>query len=477
MLRKINFIVLLLCAFISYSQESTFSIPIEMKGNRDVFQIINQSNNTVTLFLSDKENVTAIRLNEKFEVVDSLSTNRPDKKYAEILGYNGDYNNPRIIWGKQNKKEILEQEFNFLNGTSKTKDYSLELKKEKVIKAISTNSIFYLITCSKDDLSLNFYVLKDYNLELKKIDLKEIAFYNSYKERTNIFDVFTESINMENANSGVELVSKNTLTTLLSSSIKRKMYVDENNITFTFDNSKNVTQTIFIDLTTFNHTIKFYQNPNIIGEDMFLNSNSYLYDNKVFQIKTSSEEFYLTVKDLDDKLIKTHHLKKNDSLYFNNTPVYQENGEFGGNREFDKASKFIRKINNLSCGLTVHNLHDNYLITIGSVSQSNGNAVMMGSMFGLAGALVATAINPTVDSFNSYANQKVVFTNCLFNKEIEHVNGSVPELPFDKIRKYLDTIKGLKSKTLFKFNDYYYLGFYLRNEGKYSFEKFKETIR
>lgn len=467
----------MLCTFMSYSQESNLSIPIEMKGNRDVFQITNKSNNTVTLFLSDKEKVTAIRLSEKFEIIDSISTNRPDKKYVEILGYNGNYNNPTIFWGKQNKKEVLEQEFNFLNKTAVTKEYSFEFKKEKIIKSISTNSTFYIVTCSKDDLSINFYVFKDSNVDLRKIDLKEITFYNSYKERTNIYDVFTESIHMENASNGVELISKNTLTTLLSSSVKRKMYLDENHLTFTFDNSKDITQAIFVDLMTFTHTIKFYQNPRIVGEDLFLNSNSYLYDNKIFQMKTSTDEFYLTVKNFDDTLIKTHHLKKNDSLYFINTPVYQENGEFGGNREFDKASKFIRKINNLSCGLTVHNLEDHYILTLGSVSQTNGNALMIGSMFGVAGVLVASAINPTMDSFNSYANQKVVYTNCLFNKEIEHITGNVPEFPFDKIRKYLDTNKGLKSKTLFKFNENYYLGFYEKSEAKYTFKKFEETIK
>lgn len=477
MLKKIIITALVLNAFLGFTQESTLSFPIEMKGNRDVFQIVNSLNNSVTLFLSDKEKVTAIRLNEKFEVVDSLTTNRPDKKYSEILGYNGDYSNPRLFLGKQNKKEIIELEFNFSDKASSTKEYSLELKKEKIIKSISSNSIFYLITCSKEDLALNFYVFKDHNLELIKIDLKGETFYNLYKERTNIFDIVTESIHMEDASSGIELITKNTLTTLLSSSIKRKMYLDGNNLIFTFDNNKDVTQSIFIDLTTFNHHVKYYKNPKINGDDLFLNSNSYLYDNKVFQIKTSSDEFYLTVKDLDDNLIKTHHLKKSDSLYFNNTPVFQENGEFGGNREFEKASKFIRKINNLSCGLTVHSLGDNYLLTIGSVSQTNGNVAILGGMFGLAGALVATAINPTMDSFNSYANQKVVYTNCLFNKEIEHIAGSVPEFPFDKIRNYLDINKALKSKTLFKFNDYYYLGFYLKSEEKYSFEKFKETIK
>lgn len=480
MFKKIIFSAFFTLGFlVCYSQESSISIPLEMKGNRDVFQIVNKLNNTVTLFLSDKKKVTAIRLDESFKIIDSLTTERPDKKYSEILGYSGDYNKPTLYWGKSNKKEILEQEFDFLNKKTNKKDYSFELKKEKVITTLTSNKTFYIITCSKETSTLNFYTFKDNNIEHKKIELGEETFYNSEEKRTRIYDVLTEQLLTTDLTNSFEIISNESLVSLKSSSIKRKIYLNDDKITFTFDNFKEITQCLFIDFKNLEYHLKYYKNPKIEGDQWYINSNSFLLDNKVFQIKTSEGEFYLTVKDIEGNLLKTHYLKKSDSLYFNNSPIIQENGEFSGYRELEKTSKFIRKVNNLNCGLTVHHLNGNYLITIGGISREtpNANATIWGGMFGFTGAILAAALNPTMDSFNSYSNQKVVYTNCLFNKDIESIEGTVPQLPFDKIRSYIDENKDLKSKTLFKFKGYYYLGYYDKEKKEYFFEKFEETIK
>jgi len=460
-----------------YSQESTF-FDLQLKGNRDVFQVVDSINNNVTLFFSDKDKVTAIGINDKFQIIDSISAKRPESKYNEILGYNCSGKKIGLIWAKSNKKELLEQTFDFSEKKIIEKIFTLDLKKEKIISSISMNDAFYLITCHKEDLTLNFYIVKENKLEIKKVNLKQETFYNSLKKRTNIFDLFTEDLYLRNVSSNVEIINKHSLTSLKSTSAIRKLFLEDNQIIFTFDNHKDVTQCIFINLKSFDYFLKFYKNPIINSNELIFNSNSYLYDKHIFQLKTSEDQFYFTIKDFDDNLIQTHHLTKSDSLYFINTPVIQENGEFISKREFEKTSKFIRKVNNLNCGVTVRHFDNNYLITIGALSQGNPNGVSsIGGVFGLAGILVATALNPTMDSFQSFSNQKVIYAHCLFDKNLNHIDGNVPEFSFDRIRNYLDTNKELKSKTLFKFNDYYYLGFYLKNEEKYFFKKFKETIK
>lgn len=84
-----NYIYLLIyfLSLTSFSQTLVSSIPLEMKKNRDVFQIVNESRKEVTLFLSDKTSINAVRLDDKIQIIDSLSTTRPEKKYSEMIGF------------------------------------------------------------------------------------------------------------------------------------------------------------------------------------------------------------------------------------------------------------------------------------------------------------------------------------------------------------------------------------------------------
>ncbi|MVO09575.1 hypothetical protein GOQ30_10430 [Flavobacterium sp. TP390] len=463
-----------------YGQEFNHAFDLKLKGNRDVFQVVDSITNTVTMFFSDKEKVTAIRLNHEFQIIDTLSADRPESKYEEILGYNRNGNQIGLIWAKSNKTEIIEQGFDFSDKKIVQKKFSLELKKQTILPSVSINDCFYLMTCNKIDLTINLYIIKDGKLDIKKINLKEETFYNSSKRRTHIYDLFTEIVYPENIYSEIQVITKNNLVSLKSTSAKRKLYVSDNEMIFTFDNHLDVTQCIFINLNSFDYTLKYFKKPSVQGDDLFFNSNSYIFNNQIFQIKTTEEEFYLTLKDRDDNLLKTHHLKKSDSLYFKNSPVFQENGDFGGKREFDKSSKFIRKINSLNCGLTVHNFNNNYLITIGGLSTTGKmttGVFVGGSMFGATGALIGAALSPALDSFNSYANQKVVYTNCLFDKSLNHLEGDVPLFAFDQVRSYLDGNKNLKLKTLFKVKDVYYLGFYQDKQNQYCLKKFDDLIK
>ena len=89
MLKKILLASLFLNGLISFSQEIVSSTPINLKKNRDVFQTLNEDKKEVTLFISDKIKVNALRLNEKMEVIDSLSAERPiAKTYTNMIGYN-----------------------------------------------------------------------------------------------------------------------------------------------------------------------------------------------------------------------------------------------------------------------------------------------------------------------------------------------------------------------------------------------------
>jgi hypothetical protein len=110
---------------ISFAQELVSSIPLDLKRSRDVFQIVNESNKNVTLFLSDKNSLNAIRLNDKMQIIDSLSAIRPEKKFASMVGYTTiDDNNSRIFWASSNRKEFFVQNFNFATRAVTTENFN-----------------------------------------------------------------------------------------------------------------------------------------------------------------------------------------------------------------------------------------------------------------------------------------------------------------------------------------------------------------
>lgn len=217
--------------------------------------------------------------------------------------------------------------------------------------------------------------------------------------------------------------------------------------------------------------------PNVTesGYEIHLTSNSFFIDNKLYQIKSSPDLFYFTVKDLENNTIKKYSATANALIEFKNSEIYQEGGDFGGKRILESSSQFIRKINNLNSGLSCYHIGQNTLITFGGVSavqQSTGQVTF--GQFGLVGALVAVAVfNPTMNSFNSYSNRKVVKIEGLFDNEGNHINGELQPLAFDKIRTFFDKNNDVSSQTLFKM-DAYYLGYYDNKTKEYIIRKFTD---
>jgi len=94
----------------------------------------------------------------------------------------------------------------------------------------------------------------------------------------------------------------------------------------------------------------------------------------------------------------------------------------------------------------------------------------------MAGALIGAAIssNYSVNNLNSYNDRKVVYINCLFDSNFNHIDGNIKKLAFDELRVFADKNDHLKSQTVFKFNSDLYFGGYDKTKGIYSFYKFND---
>lgn len=478
MLKKILLASLFLNVLISFSQEIVSSTPINLKKNRDVFQTLNEDKNEVTLFISDKIKVNALRLNEKMEVIDSLSAERPTAKtYTNMIGYNLNNDNTRLFWSSNDYEEIFTQFFDLKTREVITKQYSLILKEEKVLQKFSGKDNFYILSVLKKGNNLKLHIFdKDGIYTEKLINFNTYSFLESDNTVTNLYGIFKENLLPFEAPFSIQNINVKNPTSITDCAKKRKCYFNNKQIIITLDANVYFTHVFTIDLENFIVTGQKIKQHAIPQDLLYLNSNSFYFENKLYQVKTSSNQFYFSIKDLDNKIIKEYDASSEKQIDFKNSEMSLEGSDFGGKRTLTNSSQFIRKINNLNLGISCYHIGQNTLIAFGGVSseqQSAGQTAM--SQFGLIGALVSVAVyNPGMESFNSYANRKVVKIEGLFDNEGNHIKGELQPLAFDKIRTFFDKNKDVSSQTLFRMGDFYNLGYYDNKTKEYIIRKFAD---
>ncbi|OXA81871.1 hypothetical protein SAMN05444397_105286 [Flavobacterium aquidurense] len=480
MVKKIFFYSLLLSSLISFSQEVVNSTPVKLKKNRDIFQIVNNEKKETTLFISDKEKVKAIRLNEQMQITDSISAPRPNlKTYVGMVGYNSANANVRLYWSSDDYKEIFSQLYDFDSRKIITQEYVLSLKDEKVLQKFSNENTFYLLTVIKRSSTFKLHIFdKDGKHTENSIVLKDFHFYNSVYKRTDLYGVLEENLLPFEYPFSLKYITPENPTSITDAAYKRKCYFDGNEIVVTIDSNIDYTQAIILDLKSFTATEKLLKHPIIQSEYRSeLNSNSFYFDKKLYQIKTSSDHLYFNVKDLNDTILKAYTATAAKPIEFKNSEISQEGGDFGGSkRVLENSSQFIRKLNNMNSGLSCYHIGDKTLISLGSVSEVRatlGQAVL--GNFGAVGSIVSSIVyNPTLESFNSYERRKVVKIDGLFDKNDNHLTENLQPLAFDKIRNFFDKNTDVSSQTLFKMTNNYYVGYYDNKAKEYVIRKFAD---
>lgn len=326
MYKKILILAFLLSSFFSFSQEVVNSIPLRLKGNRDVFQIVDNDKKEVTLFLSDKKKVNAIRLNEQMQIIDSLSSDRPDKTYDEMIGCISNGNKKKIFWASGNTKQIVLQNYDFEKRTISTDRYTLELKEERVVQKFSDNGNFYIVTVLKDSNSLKFYIFDTSDTISEKImSLEGFNFYRSHFDKSTLYGVLDENFLPFEKAYLLQKITPESPTSLTFSSRKRKCYIHEGKFILSFDSNPDYTMLVTIDLNNFTATEKTFKSeyiqPDFYGRPEL---SSFLIDDKLFQIKVSSIEMVLVIKDMNNNVIKKYKTLSTEDISYKSSPMIQE---------------------------------------------------------------------------------------------------------------------------------------------------------
>jgi len=102
---------------------------------------------------------------------------------------------------------------------------------------------------------------------------------------------------------------------------------------------------------------------------------------------------------------------------------------------------------------------------------------MYGGMIGgFTGAIIAVALtsNYSMNNLNSYNKRKVVYVNCVFDTDFNHIDTEMQKLAFDKVRFFAEEKKFYLGQTVFKMNNALYFGGYSPDKKKYLFYRFND---
>ncbi len=476
-MKKILLLILVMMGIsVGFAQDKKASFEPLFKEKKDVFTVVNSNDKKVALFFSDKKSIRALLFNETLQLSDSITANYSNKEVDDIIGYSFTGQKYYVYWSGSNDNQIIVQCYDFETKKSSSSPISVDMGKEKIIDKITVQNTFYIITALKGTSTLSFYCFSDGKMNKKTLDCSAYRFIDSTKKKVSFWDMYIE-FNGTIYYNGITNILDETPASLVFSTSKKKAFVYENNIIFTFDTCEDFTQTLTINLSDFSTKQKaFIQPPISKGEFDEIDSNSFFVNNTLIQMKVDSTVLYITIKDMDGAEIKKLTLYPGKEIEFKNSEIIQENGGIKSTRVLDNSNQFVRKIYNLNPSVSSYFNNGKYNLVIGGVSYPQQNASIYGGMFGAAGALIGAAIssNYSMNNLNSYNNKKVVYINCLFDKDFNHLKEEGKKLAFDKLRHFAEENDKLINHSIFKLNSKLFLGAYDKNTQQYSFYQFED---
>lgn len=478
MKRFLFLLVLAMQTLTAFSQEIASELPINCDKKTDVFQIVEEKKNQALIFYTDKKKITALRLDNSLNIMDSIKVSRNPEELKTLLGYNINGNNYSILWSGSKSKNIAIQSFDFEKKETLVKHTTLDFENEKLFKKLTVNGVFYMLTIVKASNIINLYKFENDSFTKKTIDLSEKRFLG-YENRFDLLYTIISENRLSDPAFTFELISNETPPSLVLSSSKRKIYSQENQIVLTLDVCKLYTQIIRINLNDFSAQCQFITQPKIQDTDYPTgDSNSFLLNDKIVQMRSKSDILLLKFKNQNGEELKSYELKADEEIPFKNSDIIQENGSVNNVRILDKSNQLIRKIDNLNPSISSYLLDDKIYLTIGGVSPpQNNNAVMYGGMIGgFTGAIIAVALtsNYSMNNLNSYNKRKVVYVNCVFDTDFNHIDTEMQKLAFDKVRFFAEEKKFYLGQTVFKMNNALYFGGYNPDKKKYLFYRFND---
>ena len=479
-MKKLIVLIIALCVnFSSNSQEEIARFENHLKTSsisiNDAIPIVNEQTQEISLIFTDPKQVYGYLLDSNFKIINEFVSDKRSRKYKTIIGSSVLGKNYILFLANNKRNKFASVRFSYENDESKITESDLDLNDEKFIQTAEHNNRFYLFTVKRYSSILNVYVFEDESkYEKKEIDLsqsfdKDDSLYNLLTTQKDRGLSLNNDVNINKIEDGnpnaIEITSENT-----------KMYQRNAEIIFSFDDFKDFTKIVSLNLNDFIYEIIEFDKP--FKDEKSKSTNSFIHNDKIYMVASTKKKFNFSIHDFQTgNLIKEYNVNVDEEIKFKNTPLIQVGGMYDGYRELEKTQKFLRKVTNGDIGVSVFEYRDKFEISIGGKQETRNNGgMMMGGMgFPVASFGAATVFfNPTMFAYNSYIHTKSIHFKGLFDENYNHIEGEIELNVFDKINEYeKENKKPPGGKSIFRYKDYYILGTFSRWPSKeYTLRKF-----
>ncbi len=495
MRKYILLIILIISIHNIFGQELLFKKEVKLRSinvdQRESLPVINNDNNEITLFLLDEWFINVLLLNSDYNLNSEYSTSRPEWKYQNLLGYSYNSEGYHLFFANEMKIDFYCKTINIKNKESKEKPLFIEFENEKFIESFSYKNNFYIVSIEKMTSLLKIYKFEGNEVfKTDTVDLSGYKFSNS--DSITLFDLLNDSISPEHMSSKIHKNDCGELNSLEFTSKQNKIFCYNDMIYITLDNMHDNTILLSIDLNDYTSNMKIYNHRNNECDGAYsLKTNSYLFDDILYQLKGCKNELYFSAYNIQtDSLLNHFKIRKHENTYFRNKPSFQEGGttyfKQSAKRKINNAKRFLHKLSTSdNIGLNVYQLENGLEITIGGYLEipggiGGGGMVMTspGATFSTPKGTVGTPptyqYDPTLYGSSKNPRIRTVYFKTLLNEhDLSQIDTKISMNANDKIKDFSKHIENnITSETIFKVDDYYVFGYYNKFEKIYYLRKF-----
>jgi len=454
-MKKLLIFFLLFCKSVLLSQTVLNSYPLDLKKYDENNQVLNVENTTthdVFVFAANTESITILKYNSALFLKDEFTVARTNLDKHSIIGYSfSEDGNPTLYWATQDYSSIFVVKYYLEGKTYKMLSFKFPISSQYVITTFQKNNLFYILSKHISEPALIVDIFKNGIVEEKAFDFSAFTFQNRKTQVLTFNQVLKEN--------PIEKIESDDYNPLSKSTQKSKVYMIDDHIVLTLDH--NPKQTKVFDMNLVSHDLTEKNVPQSVTESPKKLSNSFLYNDKIYQINATQDELLFDIKDYNSgETIKSFKVMKNDTIRFKSSPLLAQ-GDTQKPRELKKTSKFLQRLSYLDIGLSVFKSSQNTLVTLGGVPRME--------------RMYYTVNNElyTWDYTQTFHSESVFFESTL-NRNSEFVNPQQQPLAIDNINYFLDQNKKAAFPNILKVKDFYILGYFDSAAKQYIMRKFTD---
>jgi hypothetical protein len=420
----------------------------------EAITIANKDNSGIAIFYKTNREIYARFYNAKREHVNGINQIEIPRKTKNFIGqiykdnlytffFSNDYQNKfsKITINLDNRNFKVEEDI----------DFKIDRNAYTILGFIEDKSSLIALCVSRDKNVFKTYsVFQDKPIKETEFSLESQEFISEKGHKLSLLDLVYKNHNAPVSS----LIQMEFPSSLEATSSVNKLYFQNEKLIITNNIFPHKTIVFNLDFTQNSIIYNEFLNTDFSKENKLSNFNSFVFKDKLLTVHTTNENLKLNVLDLKTKeLIKEHNILEDEEIYFKNTPIILEGGDFSDYREVEKTSKFLRKINYSNLAISATTANDSILITIGASKKIESGLVTFGFIAGgLAGGIFASILT---DSFSAYTRTKSVRITGVFDKNFNHISGKLPLNEFDKINilKNSEALNNSQFYTVFKENN------------------------